>query len=114
MRIRLWAGVAWVRPRNQARETGCDGVMIGRAIFGNPWLFAKHSPQILPRDKLDVLVEHTRLFERLLPHKNIAILKKHYKAYVAGWDGAKELRIKLMAARNIDEIASLSTLPVPP
>ena len=99
--------------QQKARETGCDGVMIGRAIFGNPWLFAKHSPQILPRDKLDVLVEHTRLFEELLPHKNIAILKKHYKAYVAGWDGAKELRIKLMAARNTDEIASLSTLPVP-
>jgi len=95
--------------RQKARETGCDGVMIGRAIFGNPWLFAKHPVQILPRDKLNVLVEHTRLFEQLLPHKNLAIMKKHFKAYVAGWDGAKELRIKLMAAGNASEVESIST-----
>ena len=92
----------------KARETGCDGVMIGRAIFGNPWLFAKHSPQIRPRDKLDVLVEHTKLFEQLLPHKNFAVMKRHYKAYVTGWVGAKELRMKLMAARNASEVAFLS------
>jgi nifR3 family TIM-barrel protein len=94
----------------KARETGCDGVMIGRAIFGNPWLFARPSPQILPRDKLDVLVEHTKLFEQLLPHKNFAIMKRHYKAYVTGWVGAKELRMKLMNARDASEVARLSAL----
>jgi nifR3 family TIM-barrel protein len=94
--------------RRKAGQTGCDGVMIGRAIFGNPWLFAKHPVHILPRDKLDAMVEHTKLFEQLLPHKNLAIMKKHFKAYVAGWDGAKELRIKLMAARNASEVESIS------
>lgn len=94
--------------RQKAKETGCDGVMIGRAIFGNPWLFAKPPVQILPKDKLDVMVEHTKLFEQLLPHKNLAIMKKHFKAYVAGWDGAKELRIKLMAAKDASEVESIS------
>jgi tRNA-dihydrouridine synthase len=93
--------------RRKASETGCDGVMIGRAIFGNPWLFAKHPVQILPSDKLDALVEHTKLFEQLLPHKNLAIMKKHFKAYVAGWDGAKELRIRLMSAKNASEVESI-------
>ena len=93
--------------RQKASETGCDGVMIGRAIFGNPWLFAKNPPQILPSDKLDVLVEHARLFEQLLPHKDFAIMKKHFKAYVTGWDGAKKLRVKLMAARNASEVATV-------
>jgi len=103
--------------QRRARETGCDGVMIGRAIFGNPWLFAKHCPQILPRDKLEVLVEHTKLFEQLLPHKNFEVMKKHFKAYVNGWSGAKELRMKLMAARNASEVAlviSDSAAFVPP
>ena len=95
--------------RQKAHATGCDGVMIGRAIFGNPWLFAKHPPQILPQAKLEVLVEHCKLFEALLPHKNFAIMKKHFKSYVAGWNGAKELRIKLMDARNASEVASLSS-----
>lgn len=94
----------------KVNETGCDGVMIGRAIFGNPWLFAKHSPTILPKEKLEVLVEHTKLFEELLPHKRFAVMKKHYQAYVTGWDGAKELRRKLMDAKNASEVASISTL----
>ena len=101
----------------KVNETECDGVMIGRAIFGNPWLFAKHSPTILPKEKLDVLVEHTKLFEELLPHKRFAVMKKHYRAYVAGWDGAKELRGELMDAKNASEVAAISELAkrfVPP
>ena len=93
-------------------ETGCDGVMIGRAIFGSPWLFAKHPRKIFPQDKLEVLVEHTKLFEELLPHKSFAIMKKHYKAYITGWHGAKELRMKLMNAKNAGEVAFISTLPL--
>ena len=91
----------------KAKETGCDGVMIGRAIFGNPWLFAKYPPPILPKDRLEVLVEHTKLFEELLPHKKFAIMKKHYKAYVTGWDGAKELRAKLMEAKDAREVEEI-------
>jgi nifR3 family TIM-barrel protein len=93
--------------------SGCDGAMIGRGIFGNPWLFANDHPAILPRQKLEVLVEHTRLFEELLPHKNFAIMKKHYKAYITGWPGAKELRIKLMDARNADDVARIASLALP-
>ena len=101
----------------KVRETGCDGVMIGRAIFGNPWLFARDSPKVLPRKQLEVLVEHTRLFQELLPHKHFDLMKKHYKAYVTGWDGAKELRMKLMDARNAEEVAFITAVAkrfVPP
>lgn len=86
--------------RNKVLQTGCDGVMLGRAIFGNPWLFSERDPNHIPvKEKLKVLVEHTKLFEEILGgSKNFAIMKKHYKAYVSGWDGAKELRMKLMDA----------------
>lgn len=98
----------------KVKETGCDGVMLGRAIFGNPWLFNPSSraelttgqarKEISIEEKLKVMVEHTKLFEELLPHKSFAIMKKHYKAYVNGWDGAKELRMKLMEARDAKEV----------
>lgn len=84
-----------------AKESGADGVMLGRAIFGNPWLFSGKIPSI--KEKLEVMVEHTKLFEELLSHKNFAVMKKHYKAYVSGFDGAKELRLKLF-----DEAGSAS------
>jgi len=80
-------------------ETGCDGVMIGRGIFGNPWLFNKDmiDKEIPVEQKLKVMIEHTYLFEKLLTnHKGFDIMKKHYKAYVNGFDNAKELRIELM------------------
>lgn len=88
--------------RKKAEESGADGVMLGRAIFGNPWLFAERVPD-LP-EKLRVLVEHTKLYEELLPEKSFAFMKKHYKAYVTGFDGAAELRAKLMEAPDAAEI----------
>lgn len=120
--------------RRKCEETGCDGVMLGRAIFGNPFLFGqkekdslkkhenfllkifsvrrRHSSQgfsqeLFPsvKDKLSVMIEHTKLYEEMLGgHKNFAIMKKHYKAYVNGFDGAKELRVKLMEAENAKQI----------
>lgn len=85
--------------KQRVAETGCDGVMIGRGIFGNPWLFNRdRSYRLVTREeRLRVMVEHTKLFETVLgPHKSFNIMKKHYKAYVTGWDGAKELRLALM------------------
>lgn len=85
-------------------QTGCDGIMIGRGIFGNPWLFSRTRDyrSVTVEEKLSVMIEHTALFERLLgEHKNIAIMKKHYKAYVNGFDGAKDLRIELMEAPDL-------------
>ncbi len=113
--------------RKKAKESGADGVMLGRAIFGNPWLYATlaHAPRgrqsehptlvsgvashiSTKEERLKVLVEHTRLFEKLLGNtKNFAIMKKHFKAYVSGWEGAKELRMELMETKNAKEVASI-------
>src|SRR3989344_92346 len=97
----------------RVEETGCDGVMLGRAIFGKPYLF-NHSRELDNREDtqtrkkiLKIMVEHTKLFEKLLPHKSFSIMKKHYKAYVNGWEGAKELRIKLMDAKDVKEVSKI-------
>ena len=137
--------------RKKIAETGADGVMIGRGIFGNPWLFANchgesrrvvahnpllskeglggglpplsaaqrtATPSVLPlgkgeipttEQKLRVMVEHTYLFEKLLgDKKSFHIMKKHYKAYVNGFDGAKELRVELMeSAADASEVEQI-------
>jgi len=92
-----------------AKDAGFDGVMIGRAIFGNPWFFdsKRKVESISIKEKLKVLVEHTKLYEKLLPHRNFANMKKHFKAYVSGFDGAKELRVKLMKTNNSKEVSEL-------
>mgnify|MGYP001593758159 FL=1 len=89
----------------KARKYGVDGVMIGRGVFGNPWLFRKdgHVPSI--KEKLAAAIEHTRQFEEIFGNrKPFHIMKKHYKAYVSGFDGAKELRIKMMEGKSAEDI----------
>lgn len=89
-------------------ETGCDGVMIGRGIFGNPWLFDEKKKEVTTEEKLRVMVEHTKFYEELFKDKkSFELMKKHYKAYVHGFPEAKELRVKLMdchTAKEVEEI----------
>jgi nifR3 family TIM-barrel protein len=96
--------------RAKAESSGADGVMLGRAIFGNPWLFhpERDATTVSIGEKLNVMIEHTYLFEELLPHKSFAIMKKHYKAYVHGFDGARELRTALMEASSAREVEQIT------
>lgn len=93
--------------QEKATMYGVDGVMVGRGAFGNPWFFNKEiqKENIPLEEQLRVAVEHTKLFEKKLGDiKNFAIMRKHYKAYVHGFDGAKELRIQLMETKNATEV----------
>lgn len=89
-------------------ESGCEGVMIGRGMFGNPWVFAgrKYEDTSL-QEKLSALVELAHDFEKITPRKSFAILKKHIKAFVTGFPGAAELRAKLMDAESADALETI-------
>ncbi len=92
--------------KEKCRLTGADGAMLGRAIFGNPWLFhPEHDLSTVSiEERLRVMIEHTMLFEKLLPMKNFSVMKKHYKAYVNEFAGAHELRTRLMEAESAVEV----------
>ena len=108
--------------RTKIKETGCDGIMIGRGMFGNPWVFAgidglrksiigaglTKSEHGLD-EKLEALVELAHGFEKLTPKKNFAILKKHIKAFVTGFSGAADLRAKFMLAENANDLEMMIT-----
>ena len=107
-----------------AKESGCDGVMVGRGLFGTPWFFQGADYADLAQttqtntytdtysktteEKLRIMVEHTKLYEEKMGDiKSFAIMKKHFKAYVNGFDGAKELRVELMeceTAKGVEEV----------
>ena len=102
----------------KAKEAFCDGVMVGRGVFGTPWFFRDTeiygtNAEVCGiekslEEKLRIMIEHTKLFEEKLGDiKSFAIMKKHYKAYVHGFDGAKELRMELMECSNSKEVESV-------
>jgi nifR3 family TIM-barrel protein len=87
--------------------TGCDGAMLGRAMFGNPWVFAGRKTEDTPLAlKLAALSELAENFEKVTPPKNFSVLKKHIKAFVTGFDGAAELRAQLMRTASASELSS--------
>ncbi|MDO8566437.1 MAG: tRNA-dihydrouridine synthase [Candidatus Moranbacteria bacterium] len=90
---------------NKIRETGADGAMLGRAIFGNPWLFDRNKIAVTVEEKLCATVFHTQLFEEVWKDtKSFELMKKHYQAYVNHFPQAKELRAKLMACHSAQDV----------
>ena len=79
-----------------AAQTSCDGVLMGRAIFGNPWLFNRNRrvEDIGMDERLDMMLEHCRLYEEVFgDDKKFLMMRKHLMAYASGFPGIKELRI---------------------
>jgi tRNA-dihydrouridine synthase len=92
--------------RAKAAASGCDGVMLGRALFGNPWLFSEHNAS--PEERIAGLIEHLEIFDELLSTTtHYAVMKKHFKAYINGWDHAKDIRARLMETEQISDALSI-------
>jgi tRNA-dihydrouridine synthase len=83
-----------------------DGVMIGRGVFANPWVFSKDSKNTVhsKEDFIQLLLKHLDLFEKNWGEsKNYEVMKKFFKMYIKEFDGANALRIKLMDTKNFEE-----------
>jgi tRNA-dihydrouridine synthase len=89
------------------KEMGFDGYMIGRGVFHNPWVFdpAVDPATKSPHEKLALLLRHTELFcQQWESAKNFAILRRFFKIYASGFDGASDLRVQLMECTNQQEV----------
>ncbi|MDF1543579.1 MAG: tRNA-dihydrouridine synthase [bacterium] len=84
-----------------------DGAMLGRAIFGNPWLFdrTRKSAEIPLAERLDVMQMHADSFLEIFgDEKNFLIMRKHLREHAAGFNGAKELRVALETISNPEDV----------
>jgi tRNA-dihydrouridine synthase len=91
-----------------AKQYTLDGIMIGRGIFTDPFVFAESSPwKEYPKEhKLALYKKQVELFAATWQPGERAVhtLNKFCKVYVNGFDGAKELREQLMQAQSTDEL----------
>ncbi len=88
------------------KDNQLDGVMIGRGAFGNPLFF---TDQIMTKkDKIHLLIKHLQLFDKHLTGvKSFSVMKKHFKAYIEGFEDAKSLRGKLMDTETPEEAINI-------
>ncbi|MEK6645849.1 MAG: tRNA dihydrouridine synthase DusB [Candidatus Firestonebacteria bacterium] len=94
-------------------ETGCDGIMIGRASLGNPWIFKRiieylKTGEILQEPTLteiaEMIIEHFNYFVKI-KGELVATreIRKHIGWYVKGIPGASELRQKVNVSKTKEE-----------
>jgi len=86
-------------------QYGVDGVMIGRGIFENPWLFGAESTKRHGKaERLELLRYHLKLWEETWGEaKHYDRIKRFYKVYLAGFRGSAKLRDELMRTKRVEE-----------
>ncbi len=104
----------------RVRETEVDGVLIGQAAQGNPWLFAGKEPlkrslrgsaTVSPRpapslaDRFAVMLEHSRYHEDDPRNPCFFGMRKNLLWYCRGFDGAEELRWHMKRADSARDVA---------
>jgi tRNA-dihydrouridine synthase len=107
----------------RVHESGVDGVLLGRAAQGNPWIFraknqAKqslrsgvtiHSPSIALEERFRVLLEHSRHFEKYSSIRNFVGMRKHLAWYCCDSPGAAELRARMVRVNHSQEVVQCLT-----
>ncbi len=83
---------------------GVDGVMVGRGIFSNPFIFAgTEFHQLLPAEQVQWAIEHLLEYRRVYhSRRNFEVMKKFFKIYLMHFEGADELRDRIMQTHDYD------------
>ncbi len=90
------------------KQTGCDGAMIGRGVFSNPWFFSADDSERSAVSKIDLLRKHINLFLKISGNtKNFAVMKRFFKIYIHGFADASILRNDLMNASGPEEVLAI-------
>ena len=98
-------------------ETGCDAIMIGRGVLGNPWLIKECIDYLndgtLPKevtleDKINMIKKHLNLLMETKPYK-VAMLeiRSHAAWYLKGLPKAKELKENIFKTKTKEELITL-------
>ncbi|GAW92882.1 tRNA dihydrouridine synthase DusB [Calderihabitans maritimus] len=96
------------------RETGCDGVMIGRAALGNPWIFRRtviylKTGELLPEpsagERIEMALRHLNMVVELKGEKvGVQQMRKHIAGYIKGLRNAAQMRNKLNKLETVSEV----------
>lgn len=91
--------------KEKIKKYGVDGVLVGRATMGNPWFFSGHEPS--QGERFKAAIEHSGYFEDNYMNHAFFAMRKHLAWYARGFDGARELRAKLMQTTSTAEVEKI-------
>lgn len=82
-----------------------DGVLIGRASFGNPWALRGYIPT--KKERLEACLLHSNLFMKFFPTGNFFSLRKHLTWYTSNFDNAAQLRKQLVQVTSVSDVEKI-------
>ncbi|MCF6149041.1 MAG: tRNA dihydrouridine synthase DusB [Candidatus Kuenenia sp.] len=90
------------------KRTNCDGVMIGRAAIGHPWIFQYKDREIVSIDeKIEMIRYHLQCMEEYYGSSiGVILFRKHAVKYIVGMTNATELRPHLVKSKSAEETIS--------
>jgi len=98
----------------KSEQYNLDGIMIGRGIFNNLWIYNKNidPAKISYQERLKLLIKHIMLFDKTWgKSKNFSLMKKFYKIYISGSPDAHNVRMRLMEFKTAaDTLSFLKSL----
>jgi nifR3 family TIM-barrel protein len=91
------------------QHTGCNGVMIGRAAIGNPWIFQrKDIDQVTLTEKTDLIYRHLALMlEFYGEDRGLVLFRKHVVKYVQGLSHIAKVKQQLITCTRPEEFIAL-------
>ena len=98
-------------------ETGCDAVMIGRGLLGNPWLIkecveylnsGKEPVAISKKEKIDMIKKHYKYLIAVKPEKvSLLEMRMFIPWYLKGLNGSNDVKKKIFMCKNFEEISDI-------
>lgn len=90
----------------KVQDYNLDGVLVGRAVMGDPWFFIGHDPTF--EERIAAVSEHCEIFEKIFDDTfAFHNIKKHLAWYLKGFEGVKEIRMQLMQAHSFDDVRKI-------
>ena len=100
---------SYVEGSQMMAETGCDGVMIGRAAMGAPWVFSPEQPTITMPLRLTALRRHLALIATFLPTERLlGHIKSAACRYFKGAPGSAAIRQQIFATSSFTALVELT------
>lgn len=101
----------WQEAVKRQQETSCDGIMIGRGALGRPWIFdeikSRTDHRFDPLEVKKLVLDLADKANALWGTRGIVESRKHFAWYYRGFDGAKEIRARLMLAQTLEDVQEI-------
>jgi tRNA-dihydrouridine synthase len=109
----------------RVRETGVDGVLVGRGVLGAPWFFRSKEParlrargmngtdvgrdpgEVSLNERFALLIDHAQQFQALFGEKQFYRMRKHLGWYCKGFPHAASLRAQMVRVSSVEELHTL-------